>query len=78
VNWFDTLTGRVGYLFQPNWLFYGQGGAAWAEGDVKFLNGAGTQIGEISRNSNTGWTAGVAGVEWMFVPGCAANRITKY
>ena len=29
VRWFDTLTGRVGYLVQPNLLFYAQGGAAW-------------------------------------------------
>jgi opacity protein-like surface antigen len=31
VCWFDTLTGRVGYLAQPNILPYGQGGAAWTQ-----------------------------------------------
>jgi outer membrane immunogenic protein len=30
-TWFDTLTGRGGYLVQPNVLLYAQGGAAWAE-----------------------------------------------
>ena len=29
-NWFDTLTGRIGYAFTPGWLIYGQGGVAWA------------------------------------------------
>ena len=65
-RWFDTLTGRVGYLFTPNFLFYGQGGAAWAQRDVTFFDGFGTQVGEISKNK-TGWTAGT-GVEWMFAP----------
>jgi len=67
VNWFDTLTGRVGYLVQPNVLLYGQGGAAWAQAKVTAYNGFGGTVGSVSGNSNTGWTAGV-GVEWMFVP----------
>ena len=28
-QWFDTLTARLGYAVQPNWLLYFQGGAAW-------------------------------------------------
>ena len=67
VNWFDALTVRGGYLLQPNLLLYVQGGAAWTQWDVTFLNTAGTQIGEIGNNSRTGWTVG-GGVEWMFVP----------
>lgn len=67
VEWFDTLTGRVGYLVQPNILLYGQGGAAWTQANVKFFDPTGTQIGELSKNSKTGWTAG-GGVEWMFLP----------
>lgn len=66
VNWFDALTGRVGYLVQPNILIYGQGGAAWTQANVKFTDATGTQVGELSKNK-TGWTAG-GGVEWMFVP----------
>ena len=29
-QWFDTLTGRLGYSFGPAWMIYGQGGGAWA------------------------------------------------
>jgi outer membrane immunogenic protein len=66
VRWFDTLTGRVGYLVQPNLLFYAQGGAAWTQADLTIFDGTGAKIGELSRNK-TGWTVG-GGVEWMFVP----------
>jgi outer membrane immunogenic protein len=67
VKWFDALTGRVGYLVAPNWLLYGQGGAAWTKAEVTASNGLGVQVGSISGNSRTGWTAG-GGVEWMFIP----------
>jgi outer membrane immunogenic protein len=67
VKWFDALTGRLGYLVAPNWLIYGQGGAAWTKAEVTAFNGLGAQIGSISGNSRTGWVAG-GGVEWMFVP----------
>jgi outer membrane immunogenic protein len=66
VRWFDTLTGRVGYLVQPNLLFYAQGGAAWTQADLTVFDGTGAHLGELSRNK-TGWTVG-GGVEWMFVP----------
>ena len=66
-NWFDALTARAGYLIQPNLLLYAQGGAAWTSANVKFINSAGTQVGEISRNSDTGWTVG-GGIEWQFIP----------
>jgi len=67
VNWYDTLTVRGGYLVQPNVLLYAQGGAAWSQWNVNFLNAAGTQIGQVSGNSQTGWTVG-GGIEWMFMP----------
>jgi outer membrane immunogenic protein len=67
VRWFDALTGRLGYLVAPNWLIYGQGGAAWTKAEATAFNGLGAQIGSVSGNSRTGWTAG-GGVEWMFVP----------
>ncbi len=41
-QWFDTLTARLGYAVQPNWLLYFQGGAAW---------------GHTSTNITTGWFA---------------------
>ena len=30
MQWFDALTGRIGYSWQPNSLLYFQGGAVWA------------------------------------------------
>jgi outer membrane immunogenic protein len=64
-NWFDTLTGRIGYSFTPAWLWYFQGGAAWAKNsaDVTFN---GFDVGSVSR-TRTGWTIG-GGVEWRFAP----------
>ena len=67
LHWFDALTARGGFLVQPNVLFYVQGGAAWTSWDVNAINGAGTQVGEISGGNRTGWTVG-GGVEWMFLP----------
>lgn len=64
-QWFDTLTARVGYAMQPNWLLYAQGGFAWMHTSTNITAG-GAQIGQGS-NSRTGWTIG-GGVEWMFVP----------
>jgi outer membrane immunogenic protein len=64
-HWFDTLTGRVGFLVpSTNVLLYAQGGAAWTNTNVTFLDGPGAQLGEAS-NDRTGWTVG-AGVEWGF------------
>ena len=36
-RWFDALTGRLGYAWQPNWLMYGQGGAVWAKVEAERL-----------------------------------------
>ncbi len=65
-HWFDTLTARVGYLVTPQVLLYAQGGAAWTNTNITFLDGSVAQLGEAS-NDRTGWTVG-AGVEWMFAP----------
>jgi len=65
-RWFDTLTARAGYLVTPQVLLYAQGGAAWTNTNITFLDGSGAQLGETS-NDRTGWTVG-AGVEWMFAP----------
>ena len=64
-QWFDTLTARLGYAMQPNWLLYFQGGAAWVHTSTN-VTAAGIQIAQGS-NSRTGWTIG-GGVEWMFAP----------
>jgi outer membrane immunogenic protein len=65
-QWFDTLTGRIGYAVAPAWLVYFQGGAAWVHTSTNITNPAGVQIGQGS-NSGTGWTIG-GGAEWMFAP----------
>src|SRR6478609_2977936 len=65
VNWFDTLTGRVGYSFTPNWMIYGQGGGAWANAEANLTLGNFASSGQSRTRS--GWTAG-GGVEWMFAP----------
>jgi outer membrane immunogenic protein len=64
-QWFDTLTGRLGYSWAAPWLLYFQGGAAWAHTSTN-ITAAGVQIGQTSA-TRTGWTIG-GGVEWMFLP----------
>jgi outer membrane immunogenic protein len=68
-NWFDTLTGRVGYSFTPGWLIYGQGGGAWAnaEANITASNAFDTFASSGQSRTRSGWTAG-GGVEWMFAP----------
>lgn len=58
----STFRGRLGYLFAPNWLLYGTGGAALGrlEQSVNVAAGSIAQTHEV-----WGWTAG-AGIEWMF------------
>ncbi len=65
-RWFDTLTGRVGYSWVPNWLLYAQGGAAWTHTDATITTPGGLEIADTSK-TRTGWTVG-GGVEWMFLP----------
>ena len=64
-QWFDTLTARLGYAVQPDWLLYFQGGGAWAQTSTN-ITAAGLQIGQTS-STRTGWTIG-GGMEWMFAP----------
>ncbi|HET7383940.1 MAG TPA: outer membrane beta-barrel protein [Pseudolabrys sp.] len=64
-QWFDTLTGRLGYAVAPTWLLYFQGGGAWAHTSTNLTFG-GDQIGQTSK-TRSGWTVG-GGVEWMFAP----------
>ena len=64
-QWFDLLTGRLGYSWTPAWLVYFQGGGAWAHTSAN-ITAAGVQIGQTSA-TRSGWTVG-GGVEWMFAP----------
>src|SRR5262245_2895238 len=72
-QWFDTLTGRIGYSWAQvagtGWMIYAQGGVAWAHSSANLtLNGA--SLVDFGKTSS-GWTAG-GGVEWMFAPGWSA------
>jgi outer membrane immunogenic protein len=66
--WFATLRGRLGYAAGP-WLFYGTGGAAWANYKLSI-----TALGVTASDDSTrtAWTAG-GGVEWMFLPKWSAK-----
>ena len=64
-QWFNTLTGRLGYAVAPAWLLYFQGGGAWGHTSTDITFG-GFQIGQSSK-TRSGWTIG-GGVEWMFAP----------
>ena len=72
MRWFDALTGRIGYSWQPNSLLYFQGGAVWArvQADLALTTTvAGVTTfteGSISK-TKTGWTIG-GGWEYKFSP----------
>jgi outer membrane immunogenic protein len=64
VNWYATVTGRLGIAFDRS-LLYVKGGAAFTDEDhfiVSTAAGGGTASTSIS-NSRTGWTVG-AGLEY--------------
>ena len=68
MRWFDALTGRIGYSWQPNSLLYFQGGAVWSriEADIFVTTAAGTLASSAS-TTKTGWTIG-GGWEYRFSP----------
>src|SRR6187399_1721467 len=67
-RWFDALTGRIGYSWQPNSLLYFQGGAVWSrvEADLFLTDGVTVVAGSFS-DTKTGWTVG-GGWEYRFSP----------
>jgi outer membrane immunogenic protein len=80
VDWLGTVRGRIGFLWTPSLLIYGDGGFAYGgvhEGvDVANVTtaagiGASPTFGSFS-NTRTGWTAG-GGLEWMFSPNWSAK-----
>ena len=72
MQWFDALTGRIGYSWQPNSLLYFQGGAVWArvQADLALTTtwppATSFTDGSISK-TKTGWTIG-GGWEYKFSP----------
>jgi outer membrane immunogenic protein len=81
VDWIATVTGRLGVVFNNNWLLYGKGGAAWAgwHGTTGTFNPTQTTLLNTLTSSTTrdGWTAGV-GIEWGFSPGWSAKLEYDY
>jgi len=63
-NWYDTLSGRLGYVM-GSWLLYAKGGAAWMNADYS--------VPGISANvTRSGWNVG-AGAEFMLAPQWSAK-----
>jgi opacity protein-like surface antigen/outer membrane receptor protein involved in Fe transport len=62
-NWYDTLSGRFGYVMGPLMLF-GKGGAAWMNADYLMQVNSGLDGSTLASTTRTGWNAG-AGLEYM-------------
>ncbi|QPF90124.1 TonB-dependent receptor domain-containing protein [Bradyrhizobium commune] len=62
-NWYDTLSGRVGYVMGPLML-YAKGGAAWMNADYRMDVNSGLDGSTSASTTRTGWIAG-GGVEYM-------------
>ena len=62
-NWYDTLSGRFGYVMGPLMLF-GKGGAAWMNADYLMQVNSGLDGSTLASATRTGWNAG-AGLEYM-------------
>ena len=71
VDWFATVTGRLGYALIPTGLLYVKGGVAWVhDRHSVFDQSLGVTV-ESADLTRTGWTAGV-GFEYMFLPNWSA------
>ena len=66
-NWYDTFTGRVGYVINDWMVLYAKGGAAWINADYSLA--ASGPFGGGSVNDTRGGIAVGLGAEWMFAPG---------
>jgi outer membrane receptor protein involved in Fe transport/opacity protein-like surface antigen len=62
-NWYDTLSGRVGYVMGPLML-YGKGGAAWMNANYLLQVNSGLDGSTLTNTTRPGWVAG-AGFEYM-------------
>jgi opacity protein-like surface antigen len=62
-NWYDTLSGRVGYVMGPLML-YAKGGAAWMNADYLMQVNSGLDGSTLTNTTRPGWIAG-GGLEYM-------------
>ncbi|MGY4476914.1 TonB-dependent receptor domain-containing protein [Bradyrhizobium sp. USDA 3364] len=62
-NWYDTLSGRVGYVTGPLML-YAKGGAAWMNADYRMEVNSGLDGSTVANTTRSGWIAG-GGLEYM-------------
>ena len=74
-HWYDTFTGRVGYLIS-DWVLYAKGGAAWINADYN-LAANGPFGGGSVNDTRAGYTLGL-GAEWMFGPGWSTKLEYDY
>jgi outer membrane immunogenic protein len=67
MRWFDALTGRIGYSWQPNSLLYFQGGAVWSRVEANLVvtdDFTGNVATASASKTKTGWTIGGG---WEFI-----------
>jgi opacity protein-like surface antigen len=62
-NWYDTVSGRLGYVTGPLML-YAKGGAAWMNADYRLEVNSGIDGATVLSANRSGWNAGV-GLEYM-------------
>ena len=62
-NWYDTLTGRAGYVSGPLML-YAKGGAAWMNADYLMQVNSGLDGSTLTGTTRPGWIVG-GGFEYM-------------
>jgi opacity protein-like surface antigen len=62
-NWYDTLSGRVGYVSGPLML-YAKGGAAWMNADYLMQVNSGLDGSNLTGTTRPGWIVG-GGLEYM-------------
>ena len=64
-----SATARLGYTWDPRWLVYAKGGAAWAHDKYDVATYLGTWAASETRS---GWTVG-GGLEWAFADNWSAK-----
>jgi opacity protein-like surface antigen len=70
-NWYDLVTGRLGYAM-GNWLYYVKGGGAWMNADYRMVT-AGAFPGAFAINSTRSGMMIGFGAEYMLTPQWSAK-----